>query len=205
MSIRAELLALVDDEGLLQPPVVHDWARTHPKSDLHARLDWDDAAAGYQYRLTQIRQLITITVRTADHKPQMISLSIDRADPGGGYRQIAVVMQNRKLRQVALHDALSALEHLQFRYGDLAELAPIWQHVHQLKKETTQDVRKSKQAGLSGAERSVAPYSYAKRAKQSGAEPRVGAASPSQAGIAVRSKARHSQARPSKAERSRPS
>jgi hypothetical protein len=44
------------------------WARENPKSELHSQFEWDDAKAGYRYRLQQARQLILrIQVEVVDN------------------------------------------------------------------------------------------------------------------------------------------
>ncbi len=130
MTIRDELLALQNADGLIVPREVHDWAHAHPKSLLHQRLQWDDAEAGYQYRLNQIMHLIVLNITTADLKPEFVSLSIDRANgTGGGYRSIVDVVKVPHLREVMLDDALADLERVRRRYEYLKALAPVWKAV----------------------------------------------------------------------------
>lgn len=140
MTVRDELLALIDDDQLT-PTVVYDWTQHHPRSDLHRALEWDDKKAGYQYRLWQIRSLIAIHVITPERRREMISLSVDRVMPGGGYRTITSVMQSQTLRDVALADALAELERVQKKYEYLSELAGVWAAAQNVKRK---EVRKTK-------------------------------------------------------------
>src|SRR5678816_2885073 len=103
-NVASELLRL-ERGGLIQPKAAVEWARAHPSSALHAELEWDDAIAGEQYRIQQVRQLIQVFVEPVHHTRQYVSLSIDRVG-GGGYRHINSVMNTPDLRTVLLQDAL---------------------------------------------------------------------------------------------------
>lgn len=58
-NLRDELLAIRQEYGALTPEHVVQAASAedHP---LHDRFEWDDAAAGEKYRLSQARQLIRV-------------------------------------------------------------------------------------------------------------------------------------------------
>lgn len=146
MTIKSELLALQDEEGILDPKGVVDWARKHKKSALHGAFTWDDAKAADEYRIWEARRLIRIHIVTDDGEPEFVSLSIDRPG-GGGYRSVSDVLSNRNLSDVMLRDALSDLERVRARYARVKELTSVWNEVDKAKR-----VAKEKQAA-----RSVAP------------------------------------------------
>lgn len=104
-DLAAELQALKNREGLLVPPDIHEWAKNHPGSLIYKHLVWDDAKAGYEYRLGQIRQLIAVHIRDDDGKRTTFSLTFDRKRPGGGIRDIADIVQAPDLREAMLVQA----------------------------------------------------------------------------------------------------
>jgi len=128
MSIGSELLALKNVDGLVVVEDAYAWAEAHPRSALHGALEWDDAIAGREHRLSQIRKLINIHVRYEDGGPRLISLSVDRGRPGGGYRDLSDIIDNRDrtLFEIALQDCLNELDRLQRKYQRLLALQPVW-------------------------------------------------------------------------------
>jgi hypothetical protein len=125
--IQQELEALrrLDPDGNLYVKVVHDWAATHPSSALHEELEWEDAKAGYRYRLDQIRRLIAIHVVDDTGQRTMISLSIDR-HAGGGYRPLDRILPDRDLRRVMLKDALDDFNRFHIKYQRLTEMSRLF-------------------------------------------------------------------------------
>jgi hypothetical protein len=69
MSIRDELESLQQQSGVLKAEDVVEWARVHSDSALHGAIEWDDAVAGHNYRLWQVRQLISIHV-VSNNRPR---------------------------------------------------------------------------------------------------------------------------------------
>lgn len=126
MTIRAELLALKDKNGLIVPERAIAWAKKNRNSKLHGALEWDDSKAGHAYRLWQIRHLVSIHVVTVEGRREVVSLSIDRPSPGGGYRALGDVLPRPDLREVLLSDALADLDRVQLKYEDLRELSKVW-------------------------------------------------------------------------------
>src|SRR5271157_5042806 len=102
MSIRDELLSLKNDDGLIIAEDAVDWAKSNPSSALYGALEWDDRAAGREYRIWQVRRLIAVSVTYADGQRQVVSLSIDRGRTGGGYRQLEDVLPDKGLREQLL-------------------------------------------------------------------------------------------------------
>ncbi len=127
-SLRA---IAVEHNGLLRPEDVVEAARPlwHP---LHRRFTWDDTRAADLYRLEEARKLIRVTVQYAelDHEVMpvrcFVSLTPDRAEEGGGYRETAVVMNNRSFREQLLADARAEMESFQRKYARLTELAEVF-------------------------------------------------------------------------------
>jgi hypothetical protein len=128
MSVREELLALQQSapDGLLRVETAVEWAENNPRSDLHKSLEWDDAAAGHDWRCHQVRRLIAIHIVNVEGVREMVSLSIDRTEPGGGYRPLNSVLEVPRLRRVLLADALAELDRVKDRYETVADLAEVW-------------------------------------------------------------------------------
>ena len=129
MTIRDELLALKNDDDLIVPEVALEWARRHNRSALHRAINWDPNYNIEAYLLVQVRNLITLNIRNEYKAPNTISLSIDRATAGGGYRVIEEVLETPRLRAVMLVDALHEFDLLRKRFEELEELRPIWEAV----------------------------------------------------------------------------
>lgn len=146
MSIKSELLKLQSKDGLLYPEKVHQWAQQNPKSELHKSLEWDDAKAGHEYRLYQIRKLIAVNIVTAEGKRQMVSLSVDRVN-AGGYREINAVLEHEGHKQVMLDDAFAELERVRAKYEHFVELVEVWNALNKAKaKAEAKKAKKFKQA-----------------------------------------------------------
>ena len=125
VAIADELLALRNDNGVINPGEVVTWAKNNPGSRLHASLEWDDALAGERWRREQVRGLIAVHVTDADGSRKLISLSIDRT-ASGGYRPLDEVLGQPTLREVMLKDALAELDRVQKKYEKLQELERVW-------------------------------------------------------------------------------
>jgi hypothetical protein len=141
MSIREELLALKNKDGLIVPERAVVWAAKHPKSALHASLEWDDTKAASEFRIWQVRRLIAITIITDEGVRSVVSLSTDRSERGGGYREVDDVLPVRELRDIMLSDALADLDRVQEKYKRLEELALVW-----AEKEKVRTLRRQKKA-----------------------------------------------------------
>lgn len=130
-KVGEELLALADDDGVIFPDQVVDWARGHPKSALHAQFQWDVARAAREHWLWQARQLIAVhVVDDAGHR-QTISLSIDRGH-GGGYRPLDQVLANDELRRLAVGQAIGEALRWRERNSHLLELRPVFRSIERL-------------------------------------------------------------------------
>lgn len=134
MSIKDELIALQQRDGILRAEEVVRWAEGNPQSALHQSLEWNDTEAAKEYRIWQVRRLISIHIVSERGVRQMVSLTIDRANSGGGYRDIETVLASPEMREVLLADALAELERVRIKYEGLQELARVWDAVHAVKK-----------------------------------------------------------------------
>ncbi len=128
MSIRDELLEIQrdNDDNILHPREVVEWARRNTNSALHSAIEWDDQRAADAYRLVQVRRLIEVHVVSGGGDQRVISLSSDRT-AGGGYRSEADVIARPDLRAVMLRDALEELERVQAKYERVKGLSEVWE------------------------------------------------------------------------------
>lgn len=115
--------------GVLRPEAVVEEARSK-SSPLHNKFNWDDSTAGHQYRLWQARQLIGAVVQLApvrgDARPVAVFTSMGTGNKRG-YRETAVILANRSMRQQLLEHALEDLQRIEERYQHLRELAAIFE------------------------------------------------------------------------------
>jgi len=138
--IAQELRGLKNKAGLVDPAAAVDWARAHPKSQLHKELTWDDSVAAERYRIWQVRSLISVHIVDVQGDREFISLSIDRHQ-FGGYREATEVLSNRTMLIIMYNDCLDELARLQRRFSALPELAPVWAAVGKLTKKKLPPVR----------------------------------------------------------------
>lgn len=136
MTIKTELLALKKRNGLIVVAEAHEWAKNNPTSDLHRALEWDDETAGYQYRCWQIRHLIIFNVRDENNQRELVSLSMDQTNPGGGYRPMIDILETPHMREMLLQDALEELKRIEEKYKRLIELARVFEEADKVRKRT---------------------------------------------------------------------
>jgi len=108
-TLAMELLALKNDNDLINPAEVVAWARRNHNSRLHGALEWDDDIAGEKWRISQVRSLIAIHVVDATGMRGLVSLSIDRTPGNNGYRGLDDVVARPDLREILMQDALAEL------------------------------------------------------------------------------------------------
>lgn len=125
-KIQAELEAIRGGAGgVLKAEDVVEFARDK-KTALHDEFTWDNSKAAHEYRLWQARQVIKVFVDVVaadtDPVPVYVSLTSDRANPGGGYRALKDVLSVEAHREQLLADALKDLQRFQSRYSALKEL-----------------------------------------------------------------------------------
>jgi hypothetical protein len=124
--IRQELSDIQGRAKKLKAESVVEWARKHPKSELHSRFTWDNNEAADKYRLWQARELIKLVVEVQPNQPLYVSLSIDRTSKDGGYRLTDDALNSKGLREVLVRDVLSEFSKLRTRWTHLHELQPIF-------------------------------------------------------------------------------
>lgn len=126
MTIRDELLALTDPATeMIYADTVVAWAEQNPESEIHAKLEWNDAKAAHQHRLDQARHLISLHVVYANTgRRASVSLVTDRTQ-GGGYREVTPVLNNARMRSILLRQILDELARVIDRYPQLTELDPL--------------------------------------------------------------------------------
>ena len=110
---------LEDDEGRITPEKVVDAAKD-PESVLHSEFEWDDAKAGYAYRLSQARQLlkdyrIWIEVKRGETSETVIRVKVPAyvRDPSAkpkeqGYRNINVISKEEDSARSAVVNEVNA-------------------------------------------------------------------------------------------------
>lgn len=141
MTIKSELLAIQakDRKGMLRVAAVHAWAKANPKSALYKKIEWDVKRAALEYQFWQIRRLIQLNIVSEDGEPEVVSLTIDRAKAGGGYRAIDDVIDDEELSVVMLKDALQELDRVKIKYARVKELTSVWDAVEQVRKRKPRD------------------------------------------------------------------
>lgn len=135
-QIRDELLALKGDKELLTAAEVVEWARKNKKSALHNAPEffgWDDKKAAHRAYLDGARRLIVLHLRHDDGTPQVVSLTIDRTRPDGGYRNVDEVVKDETLSEIMLKDALRDLARVQSKYNQVKALKPVWGEVDRIR------------------------------------------------------------------------
>lgn len=140
ISLKNELLALKNANGLIVPTEAVNWARENEESLLHSKLEWDDEIAGEKYRVEQVRQLIAVHITDAEGSRAAISLSIDRRS--GGYRLLDDMKARPDLRQIMLEDALAEFNRMQAKYQRVRELERVWAAVSTVASEHQQRPRR---------------------------------------------------------------
>jgi hypothetical protein len=135
-KVMAELMQIEEKYGILRPENVVSYAE-NPKTVLHSKFEWDDSAAGHQWRLQQARMLIRVVVKTESlsgkEERVYVSLKKDRYDEGGGYRTLVKVMSDREMREQLLADALDEMDVFKAKYGKLKELARIFEEADRVR------------------------------------------------------------------------
>lgn len=142
-DIRQELeLIRASSGGILRAEDVVEFAR-NKRTALHGEFEWDDSEAAQQFRLEQARRVIRLVVTVvpkvgSDRPVQMyVSLTSDRAKPGGGYRPFVDVMSDEDRRDELLRQALGEFKRVRSKYEALRELRPIFKAIDKVEVQTT--------------------------------------------------------------------
>lgn len=130
-SIQQELEHINNLFGNLRPETVVEFAK-NPETALHGRFNWEDTEAAHKWRLHQARQVLRVYVHMDLPKHEepvrvraFVSLPIDRASNGQGYRPIDYVLRNDDLRAQMLASAKRELKSFREKYRTLTELSEI--------------------------------------------------------------------------------
>lgn len=143
----AELKALYDEHGSLDPAVLVSWAAEHPESATHAALEWDDTVAGHQYRLWQARTIITeVRVTYEDGRTEQVYVSPVESRGKGGYSALAEVMSDAERKKAFLAQALEEYQRVGEKYSRLKELAAVRAAVQRAVNKTRPAARKMARA-----------------------------------------------------------
>lgn len=111
-TLREELNRLYEQHGKIEPQIVVEAARDADRFPAwHAHLEWDDAKAGHQHRLNQVRR----TIRTIKIDPQEFGLDEFRSpvrayhslpdNEGFAYRKTEDIVQDPFQAKLLLQQA----------------------------------------------------------------------------------------------------
>jgi hypothetical protein len=145
-TIRDELKRIaVRNDGILTAEAVVNAARNED-SPLHSSFTWDNTEAACKWRLHQARNLILrVKVEVADAKEHTVtirewtSLTPDRLEEGGGYREVVRVMRNADQRAQLLADALAELDRISEKYRTLSELSEVFEAIKTARRRSGMD------------------------------------------------------------------
>jgi hypothetical protein len=144
MSLQDELAIIKGDADIVRVEDIEQWAREHRDSDWHRRLEWNDTVGALNWRHQQIRVILITHFRDEKQNVrQMISLTIDRVQPGGGYRSMESIMRAPNLRAIMLQDCLNDLARVKAKYEHLQEYAQVWDSIEQADRATASKRRRS--------------------------------------------------------------
>lgn len=146
-KVKAELLAIqkASKDRMLHPAAVVGWAKRNRASALYRQFEWNNSKAANEYRIWQARRLIAINVVMDSGAPQIVSLSFDRTK-GGGYRNVADVLSDRKLSEIMLQDALAELQRVQARFHRVRELTSVWTQIKRVRQKHAAKLQMKKAA-----------------------------------------------------------
>ena len=123
-------------DGILKAEDVVTEAK-RKSSPIHDQFTWDDSEAGHQYRLWQARQLIRCSVimeqRTETQVRAFVSLSPNRTEDGGGYKETVRVLSRKEDRAQLLADALAELKVFETKYRMLTELTGVFEEARRVR------------------------------------------------------------------------
>jgi hypothetical protein len=141
MTVGAELDRIrKQHNGVLQAEHVVAYARTHKKSALHGRFEWDNAKAAEAHRLQTARQLIGVHIRVIENGGREIPMrTFFSPVPDSGPRPSGYVSTAEKLQHPdgRTEVALAQLKRMRSHYESypLDELAPVVEVIDRLRVE----------------------------------------------------------------------
>ena len=131
-SVESELRLLKSERDLLTAEDVVQWARSHPNSALYRApifCGWNTKKSAYAHWIWGARYLMALHVTYENGTRQLVSLSLDRTRPGGGYRDVDEVLRDRSLSEIMYEDALRELERVQEKYNEIKQLTAVWREI----------------------------------------------------------------------------
>lgn len=138
-ALKREILALRRQDGSLAPEDIVEWARAHPKSELHKLFEWDNERAAHEHRLRQARQFIqeySVVVDGSEKEIEvvaLVSVPSRRGKGEGSYLSQKAVAANQAYRTEVLDEVRSKLRSMKDRYETLTpELAKVWKAIQQV-------------------------------------------------------------------------
>lgn len=138
--IHRELERIASEHGGICPPAAVVEEASDPGSPLHEAFEWDNAAAAYQYRLWQARELIlNVAVEYADPDTKEVRVFVSQTgdrNEGGGYRVLADVLDDKAQRAELVIQAAKEFRRFKTnfvrRYSRLAEFEPALRSMERL-------------------------------------------------------------------------
>ena len=95
---------------------------------LHSEFEWNDSIAAEKFREEQARCIIRHLVVRLDEKPDKPIRGFFRITQGEArYTNVEAILAARDLRSELIRQALAELAAFQRKYGDLAELAEVFE------------------------------------------------------------------------------
>ncbi len=94
-AVRSELESLEDADGVLNPEVIVEKAKS-AKSAMHSMFEWDNTEAAQKYRIMQARHIIRIfivetKIKQEDGTVDIVEHRVYEKSPGGYKRTMAMV------------------------------------------------------------------------------------------------------------------
>lgn len=143
-TLRSALLEIATNNDNALPPAAIVEAARDEDSPLHQYFEWDDAIASEAYRIIQARGLIRrvrLTVIREARGTKVVDVAVTRQFQSRpsmrkaelGYESVDAIMSDEEKRAEMLAQAKKELRAIQKRYAELAELAPIWSAIDQVK------------------------------------------------------------------------
>ncbi len=121
-----EIAAFYRANGGIDPKKFLAWVEAHPESATHKRIDWDEDNAVREYRLSQIRQIITeIEVIYPDRQVRQVYVSPIQSRGTVGYVALVDVMSDPERRAAFLLQAFEEYRRAGLKYIELRELAGV--------------------------------------------------------------------------------
>ena len=138
--VVAELRRLSqENDGVLTPEAVVEAARPED-SVLHGKFEWEDSTAAHNWRLFQARNLLRVVViyigppTNQICTPVFVSLTPDRINEGGGYREIETVLSSAEQREQLLADAVEEMRCFRRKYATLKELEQVFRAMRRVRR-----------------------------------------------------------------------